>query len=138
MGSKDNGSQERRALLEKEAPVGSLLKIEDELVEIRRDGNVVVEVLVEGRFADAVGIAQDRDLIAPEHVDLPVHDLHPQRLKQAGGEALPGEVIELVIDAGDEPDVAAPGADGGVFAVGKEIKSADPHPARARGCCREA
>ena len=75
-----------------------------------RDLAVVVEVFVEVGFAVAVQVVQAGDLVAAQDVDHPVDDPQAQRLIQAGGEALPCEVIELVVDAADDPNVAADGS----------------------------
>ncbi len=53
------GAEQRRTLGEKEAAVRGLLQVEDELVEVGRDADVVVEVLVEVGFAVAVQVVQD-------------------------------------------------------------------------------
>ena len=68
----------------------------------------------------------------PMDVDLAVDDLQAQRLEQAGGEALPLQVVELVVDAGDDPDVAAPGAEGGGVAVGEEVEAGEAQPGVVR------
>jgi hypothetical protein len=47
-----------------------------------------------------------------------------ERLKEAGGVATPFEVVELFIDAGDDPDVAGDGTDGDV-AVFKKVMAAE-------------
>ena len=101
----------RAALGEVEVAGRVGLQVEGELVEARRDLHVVVEVLVEVGLAVAVQVVQPGDLVAAEDVDLVVDDLQAQRLEQARGEAPPRELLELVVDAGDDPDVAAPGAD---------------------------
>ncbi len=46
-------------------------------------------------------IVQVRDLIAAEDVDFTIDDLLAQRLEHAGGVALPLDVFELVVDAGE-------------------------------------
>ena len=94
---------------EVEVPLGVGLEVEGELVEAGRHGHVVVERLVEVGLAVAVEVVQPGDPVAAQDVDLVVHDLQAQRLEQPGGEPLPGQLLQLLVDPGDDPDVAAPG-----------------------------
>src|SRR5205814_2207732 len=54
-------------------------------------------------------------------------DLEAERLKQAGGVALPDQLVELGVNARDDPDVAAPGAEGSP-AIAEEVEAAKAHP----------
>ena len=67
------------------------------------------------------------DLVAAQRVNLVVDDLQPERLKEPGGVALPLDLVELVIEPGDDPNVAGPRGDGRA-AVGEEIEAAETHP----------
>ena len=69
----------------------------------------MVERLVEISLVVAVEVGQPGDPVAPVDVDLVINDLQAERLKQPGGEPLPGQFFELLIDSRDDPDVAAPG-----------------------------
>src|SRR6185437_14207947 len=112
------------------------LQIEGELVERRRRMHVAVENLVKIRLAVVVEIVQANDTLAAERINLVVHDLQAERLKQAGGIALPGELVEFVVDAGDDPNVAAPGAERGP-AIREEIEAAEAHPTLVRVVLRD-
>ena len=48
-------------------------------------------------------------------------------MKEPGGVAFPGELVELFIDAADDPDVAGPRRDRGT-AIGEEIEAAETEP----------
>jgi hypothetical protein len=65
------------------------LKAHREFVEVFGHLVVVVEILVEVRFAVTVEVVQDDDLIAAGDVDSVIDDLEAKRLEQAGGDALP-------------------------------------------------
>src|SRR2546430_198502 len=101
---------------------------------------VVVEAFVEVRLAVAIEVVQDHDLIATAHMDLVADDLQPERLKQAGGDALPGQRRWLVprvrvllpegavypVKALDQPNIAVPGADSGTTPIGEKVEAGQP------------
>ena len=88
---------------------------------------VVVEALVEVDLAVAIRVVQPGDAVAAQDVDLLAHHLDAQGLEQAGGDALPGDVLQCVVDAAHQPDVAAPGGDDRP-AVGEEVQRPEAHP----------
>ena len=92
------------------------------------DFAVVVEILVEVGFAVPVQVVKPGNLIAPQDIDRVIHDLDAQRLKEAGGIAAPAEVLQLVVDAADDPDIAADRAEGGV-AILEEVDAAESQEA---------
>ena len=51
--------------------------------------------------------------------------LRPSGLEHAAGDSPPGDVIELVVDAFDDVDVAVPCAEGGGVAIGEEVEAAE-------------
>jgi len=110
-----------------EVSVAIGLKVHVERVIVGIGDGVVVEIFVEVGFAVVVEIVEAGDLVSSEDVNHVVDDLQAERLIEAGGEAFPFDVIELGVEAGDEPDVAAEGGDGGA-AVGEEVKSAGFDP----------
>ena len=63
------------------------------------------------------------DLVAAGDVDDVVDDLEPERLVQAGGEAFPADLAELVVEPRDDPHVAVPGAESGP-AIAEEVEPA--------------
>ena len=111
------------------------MQIEDELVVVGRDDRVVVEVLVQVGLAVPVQVLEPGDLVTAGHINLTLHDLESERLKQTRGEAFPGELLELLIDARDDPHVAVEGANCGP-SVGQEVEApeegADPIGIRER------
>ena len=74
-----------------ETAIGPSLQVEGELVEMFADHAVVIEVFVEIGFAVAVKVVEARDLIAAQCVDFVVDDAEAKRLKEPGGDALPGQ-----------------------------------------------
>ena len=115
------------ALQEVEVALRVRLQVEHELVEVRGDLDVVVEVLVEVGFAVLVEVVQDRDLVATEDVDLLVDDLQAEAVEDAGGVAAPGDLAELVVGELADPDVAAPGGEGDASVL-EEVDRADADP----------
>ena len=109
------------------------MQIEDELVVVGRDDRVVVEVLVQVGLAVLVEVFQPGDLVAAGHVNFSLNDLQPERLEQTGGEALPGELLERLVDARDDPHVAVEGANRRP-SVGEEVEAPKEgaHPVRIR------
>ena len=70
------------------------LQVHGELVEVLGDLRVVVEVLVEVGLTVVVQVDQVSDLVAAEHIDPVVDNLQAQRLKQPGGDPLPGQLAD--------------------------------------------
>lgn len=87
----------RRAFAVVEVPFGIRLQVETELVVVRGDLSVVVEVLVEVCLPVLVEVPQPGDLVAPDDIDGVVQHLEPQRLKKPRGETLPSQMLELLI-----------------------------------------
>ena len=110
-----------------EIPFRIGLQAHGELVEMFRHLMVVVEALVKVRFAVAVEIVQDHDLIAAAHVDLLLNDLQSERLEETRRDALPGQPLGRGVDALNQPDVAVPGTNGGAAAIGIEVEAGQPH-----------
>ena len=54
---------------------------------------IAVEALVEVSFAIAVQVAQNHKLIAAGDEDLAIDNLDAERLKEARGDALPGQGV---------------------------------------------
>jgi len=79
------------------------LEIEGEGVKGGGEGPVVVEVFVEVGFTVAVEIVEAGDLVVADDVDGFIDDFANEGLVQAGGEALPVEMFEFFVDAGDDP-----------------------------------
>ena len=96
-------------------------------MEVRRDLDVIVEVLVEVGFAVVVEVLEQRDLVAAEDVDLLVDDLQAEAVEDAGGVAMPGDLAELVVGELTDPDVAAPGGEGDASVL-EEVDRADADP----------
>ena len=117
----------QRALHVIEVPLRVGVEVHRELVVVPPLRAVVVEVLVEVRLAVAVEVAEDRHLVARDHVDQAVHDLEPARLEKSRGVPLPGELPDPVVDPRDDPDVAAPGAERRA-AVREEVEAGEPEP----------
>src|SRR5687767_14027252 len=86
------------------------LKIEAESVKRRGQLPVVIKVLIKVRLAVAIQVMQACDLVVANGVNLVIHDPESKRLVQPGGEAFPCEVVEVIVDARDHPDIAGPGA----------------------------
>ena len=113
------------------------VEIHDELVALQGEAGIVVEVLVEVGFAIVVEVVQAGELVAPYSVDLALDDPDSQRHLEAGGVAPPAELVEPVVDAGDDPDVAVPGGERGA-AVVEEVHRREAQPRApgvvVRGC----
>ena len=99
-----------------------------ELVEVLRHLVVVVEVLDEIDLVIAVQVAQPGNLVAAAHVDGFIHDLHAERLKEAGGDAFPGQLPQIALNAADDPHVSVPRANRGAPAVLEKVEAAEAHP----------
>ena len=102
------------------------LQVEGELVEIPGDHEVEIEYLVGVALAVAVRITELPDAIAAGDIDLTVHDLEAERVIETGSEATPGDLLEFVIDAGGDEDVAMEGADHRA-AIRKKIEGRREH-----------
>jgi hypothetical protein len=97
---------------------------DDEIVPARGGLHRIRHALVEIGFVIAIEIVQTGDLIATEDVELVLHDLHAQRLIQAGGEAFPAQLLQLFVDALHEPHLACHRRDGR-SAIAEEIMRRD-------------
>ena len=64
------------------------------------------------------------NLIAARHVQLASDDFHPERLEQTRRKTSPSQLVEFVVDAGNDPYVTVEGADRRAT-VREEIKSTD-------------
>ena len=117
-----------RRLGEVEVAVTIPIEIEGELVKVVCGEEVVVEVLIEVRFAIVVEVVQPRDLVAVQHVYGAVHDLGALGLVEPGGVAPPDELIEIGVHSVDDPDVAAPGGDHGAVFPLEEREVSGAHP----------
>src|SRR4051812_36589803 len=65
-----------------------------------------------------------RDLVATRGVNDIVYNHEPECLIHSGRETAPGEFFQFVIDAGNDPDIAVMGAEGGALAVGEKVHTA--------------
>ena len=101
-------------------------------MEAGRAGDVVVEGLVNIARAVAIEVAVAGDLVAARRVDDVVHNLQAERLEAAAGEAFPGELLQLLVDAADNPHVAVPRGERGALAVSEEVHAAETHAAVPR------
>jgi hypothetical protein len=119
------------ALEEVEVTLRVGLQVEHELVEIRGDLDVVVEVLVEVGFAVLVEVVQECNLVATEDVDFLVDDLQAEAVEDAGSVAMPGDLAKFVVGELADPDVAAPGREGDA-AILEEVDAADANPGAER------
>ena len=111
-----------------EVSIGGELEVEGEFVEMLRDLMIVVEILVEIRLAVPVQVAQDRDLVAAEHVNVAIDNGKAQRLEHAAGDPLPGQFFERLADAIHDPHVPAPGADCRAAVIFEKIEPAEAQP----------
>ena len=108
------------------------LQVEYELVKAFRRGVAVAKVLVVIGLAVVVQVVVPRELVPAGRVNDIVHDLETEGFVHTGGEALPREIFQFVVDARDYPDVAVPGAERGAFAIGKKVQSTESHAAFPR------
>src|SRR5580765_5828379 len=99
-----------RTFAEVEIARGVSVQVESELVIIIGYHHVVVKILVEVSFTILVQIVQAIDLVATSDIDRIVDDLQPERLKHPGGKPLPRQLVELVVDAGNNPNVTVKSA----------------------------
>ena len=83
---------------------------------------------------------QAGNLVAAEHVDFAVHNLQPERLEQTGCKTLPLQLAERLVNAADEPHIAADAANRGLRRVGEEVEAAGANPGvpRVRLAVRES
>ena len=112
---------------EVEVALAVRLQVEGELVEVRGDLDVVVEVLVEIGLAVAVEVLEAGDLVATEDVELLVDDRQAEGVEDAGGVAAPADLGEVGVGDLADPHVAAPGREGDA-AVLEEREGADADP----------
>src|SRR5258706_6711367 len=87
---------------------------------------IAVEVFVKVGFAVVVQIAQDGYLIAAKNITLVTKDLQPKRLIKPRGEAFPGKILQVAVDAAHAPDVSVRRANR-CIAIFKEIMAAGKH-----------
>ena len=66
-----------------EIPIVVALQTHGELMEVVCYLVVIVEILIPVRLTVAVEVMQDADLISTANVNLPVNNLHPERLEEA-------------------------------------------------------
>src|SRR5438309_4126620 len=97
-------------------------KARHEIVRVRRGLDEVAKVLIEVGFAIAVFIVQPRDLVTAKNINLVVDHFEAERLVKTGSKAFPGQLLKLVVDAGDLPDIAVDRANVG-RAVSREINA---------------
>ena len=64
-------------------------QVQAELVVMITDGNVIVEVLIKIRFAVLIEIVETRDLVATENINLFIHNLEAEWLKEPSGVTSP-------------------------------------------------
>src|SRR5882672_6905420 len=93
----------------------------------RRDRRIAVKAFVEISFAIAVEIMKPDDPIATRDINYIVYNFHAERLKQPRCISFPLNVLQRVIDSGDDPDIAAPGRNR-CAAIREKIKSAESQP----------
>ena len=103
------------------------LQVKNELVETFGRSVTIAEVLVVTGFAVVVQIVVARELVAAGSVNDIVHNFQAERLIHSGSKAAPFEILQPVVDARNNPDVAVPGAERRAFAVGEEIQPAKTH-----------
>ena len=110
-----------------EVAVGIGLQAHRELMEVVGNLMVAVDIFIIIRFAVGVEVMQADDLISAADVDLAVHHLQPQRLKQTGGDSAPCEFTVRLIETRDHPDIAIPGANRGGMSVRHEVETGRAH-----------
>ena len=124
----ERGLRVARGLRVVEIPVGVGLQIHRELVEMLGHLCIVIERLVVIGLAVVVGVHQFRDLVAAGDVDFALNNLQAKRLKHAGRDAGPCELLRVAVDALDDPNVAHPRADSRAVAALEKVKTAKAHP----------
>src|SRR5882762_7635834 len=87
---------------------------------------LIVKILVVIGFAVVVQIVITGNLIAARGVDHVVHDREAERFVLPRSEAAPLKLFELVVKAGDNPDITVVSAKRGALAIGEKV-----HPAQA-------
>jgi hypothetical protein len=107
------------------------LKVEHELMEVRRDLHHVVEGFVEIRLPVLIAVLQADNPVAAGDVDGVLDDAQPKRLVQARGESFPADVAKLRVDARTDPDIAGEGGEGDP-AVLEEVDPAHAQPGMPR------
>ena len=113
-------------------PVCVGLQTHRELVEMLGHLRIVVERPVVVGLAVIVGVDQLRDLVAAGDEDFALDDFQAKRLKHAGGDARPRELLRLAVDAVNEPDIAHPRADCRAIAALEKVEPAQAHPRAIR------
>ena len=114
---------EPAGLLEVQRAVGATLQVHRVGVVGASDLEARVEADVAVGLAVAVAVLEAPDAVPSEDEDLPVHDLEPERLVEAGREATPGQDSVLRVDVAHRPHVAVGRADDAV-AVRQEADAA--------------
>ena len=98
------------------------------LIMLHMTGSDGLASLAEGFVAetpDAIAVEDEQIVFSCSVFRVPRTGDDGHGFVKAGGEAFPGELVEPVINAGDNPNIAVPGANCGAFAVGKEVELAD-------------
>ena len=111
---------------EVEVTRGVSLQVEDEFVEVLRRLEFEIEDVVAVRLAVAVRVAEFPKAVTAGDEHLAVHDLEAERMVKSGGETTPGDLGELVINAGGHEDVAVESGDHGAT-IGQEVEGRGEH-----------
>src|SRR5580765_1653080 len=88
---------------------------------------IVVKVFVKIDLAVAVQIMQPTNLIPAGNIDLVVDNFQAERLKQSASNAPPFELLQISLDAADEPDIPVPSANRCAPAILEKIETAGSH-----------
>ncbi len=102
------------------------MEVVGEFVKVLGDHDIVVEAFVEVGFVVVVEIVEACDLVATMNVDDIVDDFETEGMEESCCVSFPLDVLEVLVDSGDDPDIAAPSADG-CATIGEEVEATNPH-----------
>ena len=101
------------------------LQVHARLVEVFTVVGVIVKILVEVDFPVCVEINEMGDLVASDNVNLLPDNFKSKRLVQPGGDTLPDERVQGIIESGDCPNIAVPCGKCSTIAVWEEVEPAE-------------
>ena len=88
---------------------------------------VVIKVFQKVGFAISIKIMKTGNLIISDGVDFFIHDFQSEWFMQTGGKSFPGNLIQLLINIGNNPYIPIPCAYRRSLSILKKIKSTDSH-----------
>ena len=112
---------------EVEISLGIGLEIETESMKALGGIPVIVKILKKISLPIVVEIMEAGDLIVTNCIDFSIDDLQPEGLVQPSGKPFPLEVLQIIVDTRNDPNIPVPCTDSRGLSIVKEIKSPYTH-----------